>query len=74
MSKEICESTVEEAVITWLENLGYAVKSGPDIASGKPQAKRKNYHETVLKQRLPGTLLPRFILGKIDIKTDSDEA
>jgi hypothetical protein len=27
MSKEICESTVEEATLAWLESLGYAVLS-----------------------------------------------
>jgi hypothetical protein len=30
----LTESVVEEAVLAWLENLGYAVKHGPEIASG----------------------------------------
>lgn len=34
------ESTVEEAALTWLEALGYAVLHGPDSAAGMPVAER----------------------------------
>ncbi len=35
------ESTVEEATLQWLEELGYAVVHGPDIAPDEPGAERK---------------------------------
>jgi hypothetical protein len=36
-SKRICETTVEESALAWLESLGYTVESGPEIEwSGHP--------------------------------------
>jgi type I restriction enzyme R subunit len=32
--RRFTESVVEDAVLAWLESLGYAVKHGPDIAPG----------------------------------------
>jgi len=58
---------LSESTLAWLEILGYGVKSGPNIASGEPQAERENYHKTVLKQRLSSTLLSKFIVGQIHI-------
>lgn len=34
------ESVVEDAVLAWLEGLGYAVLHGPAIAVGEPTAER----------------------------------
>ena len=34
------ESTVEEATLQWLKELGYAVLHGPEIAAGEPAAER----------------------------------
>ena len=36
----LAESTVEDATLAWLEELGYAVIHGPDIAAGEPAAER----------------------------------
>lgn len=48
------ESVVEEAALAWLEDLGYAVLHGPDIAAGEPRAERSdpNYRDVVLEGRL----------------------
>ena len=48
------ESAVEEAALAWLEALGYAVTSGPTIASGETNAERSNpnYRDVVLERRL----------------------
>jgi len=37
---QFTESIVEDAALTWLEALGYAVLHGPDIAAGEPGAER----------------------------------
>jgi len=34
-NRRITESVVEEAALSWFEELGYAVLSGPDIALGE---------------------------------------
>jgi type I restriction enzyme R subunit len=34
-ASRITESTVEEAALSWFEDLGYAVLSGPNIAPGE---------------------------------------
>ena len=34
MTATIAESTIEEASLSWFEDLGYAVVHGPDIAPG----------------------------------------
>lgn len=62
---------LNESTFTWLKSLGYAVKSGPDIASGEPQVERENHHKTVLKQRFSSTLLPKFIAGKSHIDEEN---
>jgi len=48
------ESVVEDAALSWLESLGYAVLHGPDIAVGMPGAERSdpNYRDVVLEGRL----------------------
>jgi len=44
--RKLTESTVEEAVLQWLEDLGYAVLHGPAIAAGEP-ATEENMGVTV---------------------------
>ena len=39
----ITEATVEAASLAWLENLGWRVAHGPDIAPGTPNAERSDY-------------------------------
>jgi type I restriction enzyme R subunit len=34
------ESTVEEAALSWFEELGHAVSHGPNITPSKPEAKQ----------------------------------
>ncbi|RMD61197.1 type I restriction endonuclease subunit R, partial [Candidatus Parcubacteria bacterium] len=46
------ESVVEEAALAWLEDLGYAVQHGPNIAPGEPAAERDDYAQVVLADRL----------------------
>ena len=50
------ESTVEDAALAWLENAGWRVAHGPDIAPDMPAAERRNYGEVVLAQRLRDAL------------------
>jgi type I restriction enzyme R subunit len=48
----ITESHVEEAALAWLAELGYAVKSGPEIAPDSAHAERGSYEDVVLSGRL----------------------
>jgi len=52
MSHKFTESVVEEAALSWLDNLGYAVVSGPDLAPGELFAERADYGQVVLVERL----------------------
>ena len=52
MSASIRESTVEEAALDWFEELGYAIRHGPEIAPDEPGAERSGYDEVVLGRRL----------------------
>ncbi len=53
------ESVVEDAVLAWLESLGYAALYGPDIAAGELGAERgdPNYRDVVLEGRLRQALV-----------------
>ncbi|WP_316158697.1 MULTISPECIES: type I restriction endonuclease subunit R [unclassified Bradyrhizobium] len=59
MSSAFTESVVEEAALEWLGVLGYAVRHGPDIAAGQPDAERSdpNYRDAVLDGRLRAALV-----------------
>jgi type I restriction enzyme R subunit len=46
------ESTLETAALEWLEDLGYAILHGPDIAPGEPGQERESFHAVLLAQRL----------------------
>ncbi len=48
----VVESTVEEAALSWFQELGYAVVHGPDIAPGELFAERESYGDVVLVKRL----------------------
>ena len=52
----ITESTVEEAALSWLGELGYAVLPGPEIAPGELFAERRSYQEVILHRRLRDAL------------------
>ena len=50
------ESTVEAAALEWLENLGWGIAHGPDIAPETGAAERADYTEVVLERRLRDAL------------------
>ena len=52
----ITESDVEEGALAWLEDLGWAVAHGPDIAPDTPGAERADYRQVVLERRLRDAL------------------
>ena len=53
------ESVLEDAVLAWLQELGYTVLYGPDIAAGEPGAERSDptYRDVVLEGRLRQVLV-----------------
>ena len=51
-NRRITESVVEEAALSWFEELGYAVLSGPDIALGELFSERGSYGNVILEGRL----------------------
>lgn len=57
MTSRFTESIVEEAALAWLEEMGYQVLSGLEIAPGEIGAERDHYGEVVLAQRLHQALL-----------------
>jgi type I restriction enzyme R subunit len=57
MPERFSESTVEDAALAWLAELGWAVKHGPEIAPGELFAERKDYGETVLLERFRSALV-----------------
>lgn len=47
---------LEEAALSWLAELGYAIKSGPLIAPGELFSERESYQQVLLRQRLRDAL------------------
>ena len=56
----VTESVVEQATLSWLENLGWEILHGPEIAPDMTAAERADYGQVVLAQRL------RDALGRIN--------
>jgi len=55
------ESTVEDATLSWLADLDYSERHGPEIAPGEPAVERASLSEAILPERLRsalGTLNP----------------
>ena len=52
----LSESVVEDAALAWLENLGWRIAHGPDIAPDTPGAERADYGDVVLEGRLRDAL------------------
>src|SRR5512145_2685150 len=50
------ESVVEQAALAWLENIGWAVMRGPEVAPGVMSAERADYGQVVLERRLRDAL------------------
>src|SRR5258708_27783948 len=56
MSTDFTESIVEEAALSWFEELGYTVLHGAHIAPGELHAERSSYSDVVLADRLHAAL------------------
>ena len=52
MNARFTESTVEDAALDWLHELGYAILHGPELAPGEPAAERETYGDVLLQGRL----------------------
>ena len=52
MADHLNESTVEEAALSWFDELGYGIGHGPEIAPGEPAAERESFGDVVLIGRL----------------------
>jgi len=50
--QSVVESTVEDAALSWFDELGYALVHGPEIAPGELFAERESYSDVVLVRRL----------------------
>jgi type I restriction enzyme R subunit len=50
------ESIVEDAALSWLGDLGYAVLSGPEIAPGELLQERPSFSDVILHERLKAAL------------------
>ena len=48
----ITEADVEQAALSWLEDLGWQVAHGRDIAPDTPGAERNDYGQVVLERQL----------------------
>jgi type I restriction enzyme R subunit len=52
ITESFTESVVEQAVLAWLESLGYTILSGLEIAPGELLSERENYRQVILERRL----------------------
>ncbi len=52
MPVKFVESEVEEAALSWFEELGYSVLFGPDMAPGELFSERASYQDVILERRL----------------------
>ena len=52
----LTEATVEDAALTYLENIGWTIAHGPDIAPGVATEERTDYGQVFLEQRLRDAL------------------
>lgn len=66
MSKNFCESHLEEATLEWFEELGYEIVFAPDIAPDGEYPEREDYSDVVLNERL------REALKRINPKMPDD--
>jgi len=59
MTNRFAESVVEDAALAWLDDLGYAILHGPEIAVGMPGAERTDpgYRDVVLERRVRQALV-----------------
>lgn len=50
------ESIIEQATLDWLQDLGYTIRFGGDIAPDEPAAERAQYSQVILEARLRAAL------------------
>ena len=65
----LSESTVEAAALSWLENLGWRIAHGPDIAPDTPGTERTDYGQVILEQRVRDALArlnPDLVTAALD--------
>ena len=67
MSGSLLESTVEEATLSWFEELGYAVHHSPHITPGEAAAAWDSFGDAVLVGRILDTLLPKTLSSEIRV-------
>ncbi|NIA18539.1 MAG: HsdR family type I site-specific deoxyribonuclease [Simkaniaceae bacterium] len=52
MVNKITEDALEQSMLGWLNELGYEILHGPDIAPGEPAEERSDYSDAILHGRL----------------------
>ena len=52
----LVESVIEDAALAWLEDIGWNIKHGPDIAPDSLFAERSDYSQVILERRLRDAL------------------
>ena len=73
------ESEVEQATLGWLQEIGWSVLHGPDIAPDTPDSERADYGDVVLALRLRDSLarlnldLPASAVGDVFRKPSRTE-
>lgn len=57
MKSAVGESVLEQAVLVWLEELGYVVRNGLSFSPEEQNPERKSYKNTILVERLKNQLI-----------------
>jgi type I restriction enzyme, R subunit len=55
------ESLVEDAALSWLSDLGYAIAHGPNLAPSEPASERATFADVLLLARLNPRLPPEAL-------------
>lgn len=64
-SHSITESLVEEAALAWLQEVGYTLAWGPDLAPDGLAPERSDYDVVILAGRLHAALLPKLLPSEV---------
>lgn len=56
MTSKFTESLVEEAALSWFDELGYTILAGPEIGPGELLAERDAFNDAVPTKRLQAAL------------------
>lgn len=52
----LTESHLEDAAVSWFQDLGYSFLHGPDLAPGESASERSSFHDVVLIERLQSAI------------------